>query len=186
MTSLASPIITARRPGWVLETLPFDTVPQMFWQQVQALGGSVMLRQKDLGLWRAYSWADVGQTVAEIGAGLVSLGFAPGQVVSVLANTCREWVWADLAALSMGGVCNGIYPTDAASQVQYLCADSASVFLFVEDDEQLDKFLETRDHLPQVQRVSRNLSSCSSSSTNKKTLAESAHRYCTWLAASVG
>ena len=153
MTSLASPIITARRPGWVLETLPFDTVPQMFWQQVQALGGSVMLRQKDLGLWRAYSWADVGQTVAEIGAGLVSLGFAPGQVVSVLANTCREWVWADLAALSMGGVCNGIYPTDAASQVQYLCADSASVFLFVEDDEQLDKFLEARDHLPQVQRV---------------------------------
>ena len=153
MTSTSSPTVTARRPGWVPETLSFDTVPQMFWQRVDELGSAVMMRQKDLGLWRAYSWTEVGNTVAEIGAGLVSLGFEPGQVVSVLANTCREWVWADLATLSMGGICNGIYPTDAASQVDYLCTDSSSVFLFAEDDEQLDKYLEMRDHLPLVKRV---------------------------------
>jgi len=153
MSSLASPIITSRRPGWVVETLPFDTVPKMFWQRVQELGSATMMRQKDLGIWKAYSWAAVGDTVLEIGAGLVRLGFEPGQVVSVLANTCREWVWADLAAQSMGGVCNGIYPTDAASQVEYLCADSGSVYLFVEDDEQLDKYLEMRERLPQVRKV---------------------------------
>ena len=153
MTSTASQVITTRRPGWVLETLPFDTVPKMFWQRVAEMGSAVMMRQKDLGLWRAYRWTEVGVIVSEIGAGLVSLGFAPGQVVSVLANTCREWVWADLAALSMGGICNGIYPTDAAAQVEYLCADSASRFLFVEDDEQLDKYLEVRERLPQVERV---------------------------------
>ena len=153
MTSTSSPTVTSRRPGWVPEALSFDTVPQMFWQRVDELGNAVMMRQKDLGLWRAYSWTEVGNTVAEIGAGLVSLGFEPGQVVSVLANTCREWVWADLATLSMGGICNGIYPTDAASQVDYLCTDSSSVFLFAEDDEQLDKYLEMRDHLPRVKRV---------------------------------
>ncbi len=153
MTSTSSPIVTTRRPGWVPETLSFDTVPQMFWQRVESLGSAVMMRQKDLGLWRAYTWAEVGVIVAEIGAGLASLGLAPGQVVSVLANTCREWVWADLATLSMGGICNGIYPTDAASQVDYLCTDSSSVFLFAEDDEQLDKYLAMRDHLPLVKRV---------------------------------
>ena len=153
MTSTSSPIVTARRPGWVPETLSFDTVPQMFWQRVDELGSAVMMRQKDLGLWRAYSWTEVGTTVAEIGAGLVSLGLEPGQVVSVLANTCREWVWADLATLSMGGICNGIYPTDAASQVEYLCVDSGSVFLFAEDDEQLDKYLEMQDRLPAIKRV---------------------------------
>ena len=153
MTSIDASIFTTSRPGWVLEKLPFETVPQMFWQRVDALGSAVMMRQKDLGLWKAYSWTEVGSIVAEIGAGLVSLGFAPGQVVSVLANTCREWVWADLAAQTMGGICNGIYPTDAASQVQYLCADSSSVVLFVEDDEQLDKYLETRDQLPLLRKV---------------------------------
>jgi long-chain acyl-CoA synthetase len=153
MNSAASPIVTTRRPGWVPEVLTFDTVPKMFWQRVDELGSAVMMRQKDLGLWRAYTWTEVGRAVAEIGAGLVSLGFEPGEVASVLANTCREWVWADLAVQSMGGVCNGIYPTDAASQVEYLCNDSHSVFLFVEDDEQLDKYLETRERLPHVKRV---------------------------------
>ena len=92
-----------------------------------------------LGFVLIYKATETGNTVAEIGAGLASLGFQPGQVASVLANTCREWVWADLAIQTMGGVCNGIYPTDAAAQVEYLCVDSDSCFLFVEDDEQLDK-----------------------------------------------
>jgi long-chain acyl-CoA synthetase len=47
-------------------------------------------------------------------------------------------------------VCNGIYPTDAASQVEYLCADSATEVLFVEDEEQLDKALEVRARLPRL------------------------------------
>ncbi|OYV02466.1 MAG: long-chain fatty acid--CoA ligase [Burkholderiales bacterium PBB5] len=153
MSTTASPIITARRPGWALEALPFDTVPKMFWQRVTELGDATMMRQKDLGLWRAYSWNDVANRVREIGAGLVALGFAPGEVASVLANTCREWVWADLAVQTMGGVCNGIYPTDAASQVHYLCSDSSTVFLFVEDDEQLDKALEVRDQLPALRKI---------------------------------
>ena len=141
------------RPSWVAEQLPYDTIPKLFWLRVKEEGDKTMMRQKDLGIWRAYSWNDVAGIVAEIGAGLVSLGFQPGEVVSVLANTCREWVWCDLAAQSMGGICNGIYPTDAASQVEYLCTDSGSTFLFVEDDEQLDKYLEVRERLPKLRRV---------------------------------
>ncbi|MCX7202588.1 MAG: AMP-binding protein, partial [Burkholderiales bacterium] len=139
--------------GWKAEVLPFDTIPKMFRLGVSQMGDKPMMRQKDLGIWRAYSWNEVAKISEEIGAGLVSLGFEPGEVASVLANTRREWVWTDLAVLTMGGVCNGIYPTDAASQVQYLCEDSASVFLFVEGDEQLDKFLEVRQALPKLRKV---------------------------------
>ncbi len=155
MTSAKDPhrIVVGQRPNWTLKELPFDTIPKMFWLRVKEHGDAVMMRQKDLGLWKAYSWNDVGTIVAEIGAGLASLGYAPGEVVSVVANTCREWVWADLAAQTLGGVCNGIYPTDAASQLEYLCTDSKSVFLFAEDDEQLDKYLEVREQLPLLRKV---------------------------------
>jgi long-chain acyl-CoA synthetase len=155
MSEALSPhrIVRTERAGWVNEQLPFDTIPKMFWQRVQQHGDAVMMRQKDLGLWRAYSWNDVATIVREIGAGLVALGLAPGDVVSVLANTCREWVWIDLAVQSMGGVVNGVYPTDAPAQLQYLCADSNSTVLFVEDDEQLDKWLAVRDQLPALRRV---------------------------------
>ncbi len=146
-------IVTTNRPGWTLEALPFDTLAKMFWQRVQEHGSKVMMRQKDLGIWKAYTWAEVGQIVSEIGAGLVHLGFEPGEVVSVLANTRREWVWADLAAQSAGGVVSGVYPTDSAGQLQYLAADSGSVYLFVEDEEQLDKFLEVREQLPKLRKA---------------------------------
>ncbi len=146
-------IVTGSEFGWQMETLPYRSVPEMFRQRVQELGDKTMMRQKDLGIWRAYTWNEVATIVNEMGAGLVSLGHQPGEVVSVMANTCREWVWADLAVQSMGGVCNGIYPTDAAAQVEYLCSDSASVFLFVEDDEQLDKYLEIADRLPLLRKA---------------------------------
>ena len=146
-------IVAGSQFGWEPQPLPFETVHEMFWQRVAELGDAPMMRQKDLGIWRSYSWREVGILVSEIAAGLVSLGFEPGQTASVLANTSREWVWTDLAVLSAGGICNGIYPTDAAEQVQYLCDDSASTFLFVEDDEQLDKVLEVRDALPLIRKV---------------------------------
>ena len=60
---------------------------------------------------------------------------------------------ADLAVLSCGGVSNGIYPTDAAAQVHYLCEDSRTSILFVEDDEQLDKALEVREQLPGLKKI---------------------------------
>jgi long-chain acyl-CoA synthetase len=130
-----------------------ETVANMFWRGVATYGDKVLMRQKEFGIWQSYSWKDVGKIVEELAAGLVELGLDTGEVISVLSNTCREWVWVDLAGLTAGGVVNGIYPTDAVDQVQYLCADSKSKYLFVEDDEQLDKYLEVREQLPQIRKV---------------------------------
>jgi long-chain acyl-CoA synthetase len=136
-----------------IQQAPFDTVPKMFWHFVAERGEAPMMRQKEFGIWQSYSYRQVGEIVTEIGAGLIALGFVPGETIAVLSNTCKEWVWSDLAGLSAGGVVNGIYPTDSAAQVEYLCNDSNAVFLFVEDDEQLDKYLEVREQLPQVRQV---------------------------------
>ncbi len=130
-----------------------DTITAMFWNAVAQRGEKVWLREKDLGVWRSWSWTQVGEAVREIAGGLLSLGFAAGDTSSILSNTVLEWVLCDLAVLSCGGVANGIYPTDAASQVHYLCEDSRTRVLFVEDDEQLDKALEVRAQLPLLAKI---------------------------------
>jgi long-chain acyl-CoA synthetase len=130
-----------------------DTIPALFWSAVAQRGPKVWMRQKHLGLWRSWTWDQTSQAVQEIAGGLLSLGFAKGECASILANTVVEWVWADLAVLSACGVSNGIYPTDASSQVQYLCEDSRTTVLFVEDDEQLDKALEVRAALPLLRKI---------------------------------
>jgi long-chain acyl-CoA synthetase len=135
------------------EVVPGETLPAMFFNAVQMRGGKIAVRQKELGIWRSVSWREFGAIVREVGHGLAALGVEPGDVVSVLANTRKEWLYADLGALGAGAVSSGIYPTDAPAQVAYLCADSDTRVLFVENEEQLDKALEVRARLPRLRRI---------------------------------
>ena len=135
------------------EAMAVSTVPEMFWHGVQTRGPKTMYRQKEFGIWQPVSWQQLGRIAREIGMGLVSLGYEPGEVASILSNTNREWMASDLGALGAAGVVNGIYPTDAPSQVEYLLSDSGSVHCFVEDEEQLDKLLEVRARLPKLRKI---------------------------------
>ncbi len=133
--------------------VPGETISAVFWNGVARRNDQVLMREKKLGIWRDWTWAKTAAAVREIGDGLLALGFAPGDCASILSNTVVEWVLADLAVLSCGGVSNGIYPTDAPAQVEYLSFDSRSRFLFVEDDEQLDKALAVRERLPLLAKI---------------------------------
>ena len=130
-----------------------DTIPKLFWHQVKARGDRTALREKDLGIWRATSWRDYGERAKWTGLGLVKLGLARGQVVSILAETVPEWLYVDMGTTGAGGVSNGIYPTNSAKQVEYILNDSRTRFLFVENDEQLDKFIEVRERCPEISNV---------------------------------
>lgn len=130
-----------------------DTVQALFWNAVALRKSDVWLRQKELGIWRAWTWHETGEIVKEIAMGLHALGMRVQDRVSILSNTRAEWVWADLAILSLGGTSAGIYPTDAVSQVHYILSDSQSRFLFVEDEEQLDKALAVLPELPSLSKI---------------------------------
>ena len=129
------------------------TIATMFWDGVSRRDDAVIFRQKSFGLWQETSWRQLGEQVRQVSMGLLELGFAPGEVASVLGNTRQEWMVSDLGILCAGGVSSGIYPTDAPAQVEYLLADSASVYLLVEDEEQLDKALTVRAALPSLRKI---------------------------------
>ena len=62
------------------------------------------LRQKELGIWQSRALERARRLAREVGMGLVALGFEPGEVASILSNTNREWIFADLGMLGAGGV----------------------------------------------------------------------------------
>jgi long-chain acyl-CoA synthetase len=133
--------------------VPGATLPEVFLNAAAQRAGRVWMREKKLGIWHEWTWSQTLRAVREVAMGLVSLAFVKGDCASILSNTVVDWVLTDLGVLCAGGVSNGIYPTDAPSQVQYLCADSATSILFVEDDEQLDKALQVRGELPKLRRI---------------------------------
>jgi long-chain acyl-CoA synthetase len=130
-----------------------DTLSKLFLQRCKELGERTAHREKDYGIWLSYSWRDFHEHAKLIGNGLVALGLQRGEVISVLSEDNKEWVYSDLAVQCMGGITSGIYTTDSANQLAYLINDSGSRFLFLENDEQLDKFLTVRDDMPNLAKV---------------------------------
>jgi len=130
-----------------------DTLPKLFLKKSTERGDRIAMREKDFGIWQSYSWNDYRAYALDIANGLLSLGLQRGDVVSIQSEDCREWLWADVGAMLAGGVVNGIYPTYQSRQVEHALHDSKCRFLFVEDEEQLDKFLEIEDALPHIEKV---------------------------------
>ncbi|MYF07876.1 MAG: long-chain fatty acid--CoA ligase [Rhodospirillaceae bacterium] len=130
-----------------------DTLPGLFRKRYTEEAGKVAMREKDLGIWRSISWADYGEAARNAGQGLMAMGLARGEVVSILSETNKEWMFADLGAICAGASSSGVYTTDSAKQLEYIVNDSSSAFLFVENEEQLDKYLQIRDRVPTLRKV---------------------------------
>jgi long-chain acyl-CoA synthetase len=130
-----------------------NTMSQLFWKRVTELPEKVALREKDFGIWNEYTWRDWGDRARWAGCGLKALGLERGDVCSIASEINKEWMFADLGVIGIGGVTNGVYPTDASNQVEYLIADSGTKFYFAEDEEQLDKVLEVRERTPTLSKI---------------------------------
>ena len=60
---------------------------------------------------------------------------------------------ADMGIQCVGGVCVGIYSTNAWQQVEYVVDHCDAKFLFVENEEQLDKWLMFKEKTPLLKKV---------------------------------
>ena len=105
--------------------------------------------------WVDRSFAEVGEIVRPLALGLVDLGVAKGDKVSILGNTRPEWTYFDFAALSIGATVVPIYQTNSPEECHYVLENSDAKVVVVEDDEQLEKIREVRDQLPLLEHVIR-------------------------------
>ena len=77
--------------------------------------------------------------VSAVTAYLRKNGFAHGDRAAVMAWNCPEWIIADLAIQSLGGITVPIYPHSTPDQVNYVLRDSGARFLFSNERAQLQK-----------------------------------------------
>jgi long-chain acyl-CoA synthetase len=130
-----------------------DTIAKSFLLAVETRRDKPAIREKKFGIWQPTSWREWLSISKDIAYALHATGFRPGDVASIMSNAVPEWVFADMGILCAGGVSSGIYPTDSASQVEYLVNDSRTRVIFVEDEEQLDKVLTCRSRCPTLERI---------------------------------
>ncbi|MBU1430709.1 long-chain fatty acid--CoA ligase [Myxococcota bacterium] len=120
----------------------------MFRAQAARLRSRPMVYSKQDRHWRPLTWSQMERRVAHAAAGLVQLGIRPTERVAIYSESGAEWVLADLAILSAGGVTAPIYETLSGDQVVYILRDSESRVLFINNREQLDRLLKFQYDLP--------------------------------------
>ncbi|MFH1487816.1 MAG: AMP-binding protein, partial [Pseudomonadota bacterium] len=124
--------------------MSLETTPRVFRRTVRKYQDRVALRKKEYGLWHDISWNEYYNQAGYVGTALISMGLKKGDCVSIIGDNCPEWVIIDMGVQCGGGVAAGIYSTNAWQQVEYVVDNSESKFLFVENEEQLDKWLQFR------------------------------------------
>ena len=130
-----------------------DTVGRVFKKAVEQYGSRTAMRKKEYGLWRDISWNQYYEKAKQVGSALISMGLESGDCVSIIGDNCPEWVFIDMGVQCIGCAAVGIYSTNAWAQVEYVISDSRSKVFFVENEEQLDKWLNFADKTPSLEKV---------------------------------
>ena len=93
------------------------------------------------------------EKIRDLSLGFSALGMGSGDRVALLSESRPEWILADLAIVTGGGVTVPIYPTLSAAQVKYILEDSGARIAIVSTKLQLEKLQEVRHQLPSLQAI---------------------------------
>ncbi|MBS32863.1 MAG: long-chain fatty acid--CoA ligase [Verrucomicrobiales bacterium] len=102
----------------------------------------VVMREKDFGVWKESTAAEIWELVLDAAHGLLALGVEIGDRVSIQSENRPEWMILDFATIAVRGITVGFYPTNPTAEVEYLLGDCGSVVHLAEDQEQVDRVLE--------------------------------------------
>jgi long-chain acyl-CoA synthetase len=148
------------RPGAVMSEMARvyrekgDTWPKILKYNFAQYGDKhAAIRYKHHGIWQTFSWKDYYLNVKYLALGLLSMGFKPGDKLLIIGDNAPQWYFAELAAQANHGASVGSYSDLTPQEVKYIAANSEARFAVVEDQEQVDKFLQIKDELPLLEKI---------------------------------
>ncbi|MGY4480892.1 long-chain acyl-CoA synthetase [Bradyrhizobium sp. LM3.2] len=130
-----------------------DTYPKMLRLNAKEYGNEIALREKDLGLWRPFTWNDYQTRVRDFALGLVELGLGREDVIGIIGDNRPDWVAAEVAAHAIGGLSLGLYRDVLDEEASYLLNYGEAQLVFAEDEEQVDKLLTLAERVPRLKHI---------------------------------
>ena len=103
--------------------------------------------------WITTTWAEYAALVNAAAKGLIALGVEPGRPVSIFGTNQPEWVIFDMAAMAVGAMPAGIYPTNTPDECAYVINHSGSPVVLVQNQERLDRIQAKRSEMPGLRHI---------------------------------
>ncbi len=129
------------------------TFPRRLLEHARERPGHSAYREKYLGIWQSWSWAQVNDEVRALACGLAALGFERGMRLAIIGDNRPRLYWSMLAAQCLGGVPVPLYQDAPAADMAYVLENAGIHFAIVEDQEQVDKLLELQALYPGITQI---------------------------------
>ena len=130
-----------------------DTFPKLLEHHGRVRGERPAIREKDLGIWQTWTWAQVAAEVRALACGLAAQGFKRGMHLAIIGDNRPRLYWSMTAAQALGGVPVPMYQDAPAAEFAYVLNDAEITYAVVEDQEQVDKMLETMPQVPTLKHL---------------------------------
>ncbi len=111
------------------------------------------MREKEFGIWQVTTWQMLETQMMTLAAGLQGLGVQRGDHVVVIGANRPRLYAAMLAIQALGGVAVPLYQDAAAAECVFPIQNADVKVAIVEDQEQVDKMLEVREHVPALAHI---------------------------------
>jgi len=129
------------------------TFPRLLMQHAAERGDRPATREKDLGIWQTWTWAQVAAEVRALACGLAAQGFRRGMHLAIIGDNRPRLYWSMTAAQALGGIAVPMYQDAPAVEFVYVLNDAQIAYAVVEDQEQVDKMLEAKPQVPTLEHI---------------------------------
>jgi long-chain acyl-CoA synthetase len=129
------------------------TFPRLLLKHAAEIPRHPATREKDLGIWQSWTWAQVAAEVRALACGLAAQGFRRGMHLAIIGDNRPRLYWSMIAAQALGGVPVPMYQDAPAAEFAYVLNDAEIVYAVAEDQEQVDKVLEVRPSVPTLAHI---------------------------------
>src|SRR5499425_2108998 len=130
-----------------------DTFPRLLAHHARVRPDHPATREKDLGIWQTWTWAQVAAEVRALACGLAAQGFKRGTHLAIIGDNRPRLYWSMTAAQALGGVPVPMYQDAPAVEFVYVLNDAEIAYAVVEDQEQVDKMLEAMPQVPSLKHL---------------------------------
>lgn len=142
-------------PGESIEIRDDQTIYSLLTERLARTGADTVIAAKKNGpgRWQNVTTGEFHERVVSAAKGLIALGIAKGDAVTIFSSTRLEWGILDFALAAVGAVSVPIYDTDSAPQAQRIMNDSAVKLAFADNRERFDRLDSVKDHCPALKQI---------------------------------
>jgi long-chain acyl-CoA synthetase len=129
------------------------TLPQYLLEQARRNPRGIAIREKEKGIWQQWTWQEYLNEVRDFANGLAALGFQAEDKLAILSDNRPQVYWTMSAVQALHGMPVPLYQDSIGAQLEYVIDHSDSIMVMAEDQEQVDKVLDSKENLPKIRQV---------------------------------